>query len=142
MDVRACLLTSPVPQLGGMDGAFPNFGWKTVCQLQPAHGVSSVVQLDWAPAEIPHAVVLMVAAVAGNSDVVYPVQTSLNDGAVAPGSPGVAASMPSGGAAAPTAHGTHIGNIPAELVGSFIGPKGNNVKALCQRHGNCKVIRY
>jgi len=144
MDVQACLLTSePDPNMakGSMDGNCPGFGWKTVCQLQPARSVSSVVQLTWEPFIPPHAVVLMVAAVPVDSALAFPMQTSLNDGVVAPGSPGAVASLPSGGAAAgSTAHGTHLANLPPELISSFIGPGGRTVKALRQRHGNCKVI--
>lgn len=148
MDVRACLLPS-APAAGtaqyAMDGACPDFGWKTVCQLQPARAVSAVVSLNWAPFSLAHAVVLMVAAVAGDSAPAFPVQTALNDGAVAPGSPGgpvssgaAAYGAPSG---APTQapHGTHIANMPQSLISAFIGPQGRNVKAMCQQHGNCKV---
>jgi hypothetical protein len=128
-----------------MDGACPGFGWKTVCQLQPARAVAAVVSLNWAPFSLAHAVVLMVAAVPGDSAPAFPVQLALNDGPIAPGSPGVPFS--GGGAAygaasgAPTQapHGTHIANMPQSLISAFIEPGGRNVKAMCQQYGNCKV---
>ena len=137
MDLQAALQTSP----GCPDGQCPGFSWKWICRLGGGGSITSISTLDWtpfAPAHVPHSIVLMMGvfpSTESHAELGSVFSTNLNDagGPLAAAAPHAAAGGGGGGGV------THVANLPANMISSFIGPAGRSVKALQIRHGHCKI---